>query len=69
MVRGATPGVVRAVTGEERPLTKDAAYCPMCGNEIDFTQGDPLGMGRTMQRCTNRLCPDHVVRTMPLRRM
>ena len=65
--RGASPAVTRAVTGQERRNVTEVAPCPRCGAAIDFARRDPLGLGRTMQGCSNPQCPDHRSRPMTVR--
>lgn len=66
MARGASRAVVRALTGDA-PRLDDDVPCPRCGALMDFTRPDPLGIGRTMQQCTNNICPDRVLRAVPVR--
>lgn len=69
MSRGASRAVVRALSGDEPSRVGDEVDCPRCGFPIDFGEIDPLGVGRTMQRCTNRHCPDRMLRPVPRRRV
>lgn len=67
MARGASRAVVRALTGEASPQEDTAVPCPRCGAVLDFSAPDPLRIGRQMQRCTNAVCPDRVLRAVPRR--
>jgi hypothetical protein len=66
--RGASRGVQRSLgwgAGDQSPAkVKNEAPCVACGQPLEFNVPDPLGIGRSMQRCSNRSCVDRHARPL-----
>lgn len=67
--RGMSPAVKRSIDESERNRATETVICAHCGSLIDFTPRDPQGLGRSMQRCTNSRCVDHLVRPLVQRHL
>jgi hypothetical protein len=61
--RGPSSNIQRALgwieEQRERPRIQEA-YCSECGALLDFDVADPMMLGRSMERCTNRDCVGRV---------
>ena len=67
LARGASNSVQRALNWSmerrEKPRIHEA-FCWLCRSILDFDVPDPMGLGRSMERCSNRDCIGHTPHPM-----